>query len=172
MLSVLAKAILAGRFVLVVFFLGLMWGLALFAARFVVDLWELTTGFWEKDDSAMLIGMLHLVDGALVASLIVMVALSSYDSLVDRLQGEADQQEMRWVSRTDHGNLKIKVATAMVAISSIHLLQIFLQAEDQDSTAMFWRVMIHLVFLGGAVLLGILDRLGAHHGDAGTNEKV
>jgi len=172
MLTALAKAILAGRFLLVVFFLGLVWGLALFAVRFVGKLWELTTKLWEKSETEMLIDVLHLLDSALVASLVLMVALSSYDSLVDRLQGEADQQEMRWVSRTDHGNLKIKVATAMVAISSIHLLQIFLQAEDQDSTAMFWRVMIHLVFLGGAVLLGILDRLGAHHGDAGTNEKV
>lgn len=172
MLPLIAKAILAGRFLLVVFFLGLVWGLALFAARFVGKLWELTTELWEKSETELLIDVLHLLDSALVASLVLMVALSSYDSLVDRLQGEADQQEMRWVSRTDHGNLKIKVATAMVAISSIHLLQVFLQAEMQNETAVFWRVVIHVVFLVGAVLLGILDRLGAHHGDAGKNERV
>lgn len=172
MLPALAKAILAGRFLLIVFFLGLVWGLALFAVRFVGKLWELTTELWEKSEADLLIDVLHLLDSALVASLVLMVALSSYDSLVDRLQGEADQQEMRWVSRTDHGNLKIKVATAMVAISSIHLLQIFLQADVQNETAVFWRVVIHVVFLVGAVLLGILDRLGAHHGDAGKNERV
>ena len=172
MLPLLAKAILAGRFLLVVFFLGLVWGLALVSARFVGKLWELTTELWEKSETDLLIDVLHLLDSALVASLVLMVALSSYDSLVDRLQGEADQQEMRWVSRTDHGNLKIKVATAMVAISSIHLLQVFLQAEIQNETAVFWRVVIHVVFLVGAVLLGILDRLGAHHGDAGKNERV
>jgi uncharacterized protein (TIGR00645 family) len=172
MLPLIAKAILAGRFLLVVFFLGLVWGLALFAVRFVGKLWELTTELWEKSETELLIDVLHLLDSALVASLVLMVALSSYDSLVDRLQGEADQQEMRWVSRTDHGNLKIKVATAMVAISSIHLLQVFLQAEMQNETAVFWRVVIHVVFLVGAVLLGILDRLGAHHGDAGKNERV
>jgi uncharacterized protein (TIGR00645 family) len=172
MLPLIAKAILAGRFLLVVFFLGLVWGLALFAVRFVGKLWELTTELWEKSETELLIDVLHLLDSALVASLVLMVAFSSYDSLVDRLQGEADQQEMRWVSRTDHGNLKIKVATAMVAISSIHLLQVFLQAEMQNETAVFWRVVIHVVFLVGAVLLGILDRLGAHHGDAGKNERV
>jgi uncharacterized protein (TIGR00645 family) len=131
MLTALAKAILAGRFLLVVFFLGLVWGLALFAVRFVGKLWELTTELWEKSEADLLIEMLHLLDSALVASLVLMVALSSYDSLVDRLQGEADQQQMRWVSRTDHGNLKIKVATAMVAISSIHLLQIFLRRTSR-----------------------------------------
>ncbi len=172
MLPLIAKAVLAGRFLLVVFFLGLVWGLALFAVRFVGKLWELTIELWEKSETELLIDVLHLLDSALVASLVLMVALSSYDSLVDRLQGEADQQEMRWVSRTDHGNLKIKVATAMVAISSIHLLQVFLQAEMQNETAVFWRVVIHVVFLVGAVLLGILDRLGAHHGDAGKNERA
>ncbi|MCW8088432.1 TIGR00645 family protein [Sabulicella glaciei] len=172
MLLAFARVILAGRFILVVFFLGLMWGLALYALRFMGKLWELTTEIWQKTEADLLIDVLHLLDSVLVASLVVMVALSSYDSLVDRLQGEADQQEMRWVSRTDHGNLKIKVATAMVAISSIHLLQLFLQAETQNETAIFWRVVIHMVFLVGAVLLGILDRLGAHHGDAGKNERV
>jgi uncharacterized protein (TIGR00645 family) len=138
----------------------------------VGKLWELTTKLWEKTEADLLIDVLHLLDSALVASLVLMVALSSYDSLVDRLQREADQQEMRWVSRTDHGNLKIKVATAMVAISSIHLLQVFLRAEIENETTIFRRVVIHVVFLLGAVLLGVLDRLGAHHGDAGKNEKV
>jgi len=172
MLHTLATVLLAGRFLLVVFFLGLIWGLVLFAARFVGKLWELTTGLWGKSETEMLIEVLHLVDSALVASLVVMVALSSYDSLVDRLKREADEQEMRWVSRTDHGNLKIKVATAMVAISSIHLLQVFLQADHQDAQTIMWRVVIHVVFLFGAVLLGVLDRVSHHHGDAGRNERV
>jgi uncharacterized protein (TIGR00645 family) len=172
MLSALAKIILAGRFLLVVFFLGLIWGLAIFAVRFVAKLWSLTASLWEKSEPDMLIEMLHMVDSALVASLVVMVALSSYDSLVDRLRGEADQQELRWVSRTDHGNLKIKVATAMVAISSIHLLQLFLQMENYETWAVTGRVVIHIVFLVGAVLLGVLDRLGGHHGDAARNERV
>jgi uncharacterized protein (TIGR00645 family) len=169
MLEHLARAILAGRFLLVVFFLGLIWGLALFAVRFAAKLWALTAGLWEKSESDLLIELLHLVDSALVASLVVMVALSSYDSLVGRLQGEADEREMRWVARTDHSNLKIKVATNMVAISSIHLLQVFLKAESYSEAGIFWRVAIHMVFLAGAVLLGVLDRLG-RHGTPGRNE--
>lgn len=140
MLPALAKAILAGRFLRVVFFLGLVCGLALFAVRFVGKLWKLTTELWEKTESDLLIDVLHLLDSALVASLVLII--------------------------------KIKVATAMVAISSFHLLQVFLQTEVQNETAIFWRVVIHIVFLIGAVLLGVLDRLGAHHGDAGKNEKV
>lgn len=172
MLTTLAQLLLAGRFLLAIFFLGLIWGLALFAARFTAKLWDLTAGLWERSESEMLIELLHLVDSALVAALVLMVALASYDSLVDRLQREADQRELRWVSRTDHGNLKIKIATAMVAISSIHLLQVFLQAEHQEDRTMLWRIVIHVVFLIGAVLLGVLDRIGGHHGGAERNEKV
>jgi uncharacterized protein (TIGR00645 family) len=167
--SILARAILASRYLLLVFFFGLMAGLALFALRFLGEVWSLAAGLAGTSDEDFLIDLLHLVDGALVASLVVMVALSSYDSLVGRLRGEADEQEMRWVGRTDHSNLKIKVATNMVAISSIHLLQVFLKAESYSEAGIFWRVAIHMVFLAGAVLLGVLDRLG-RHGTPGRNE--
>lgn len=162
MLSSLARLMLASRYLLAVFYLGLAAGLAMFAIRFAAKLWELGVGLFVTSEEDFLIGLLHLVDSALVASLVVMVALSSYDSLVSRLQGEADEAQMRWVARTDHSNLKIKVATAMVAISSIHLLQVFLRVEAYTERGVMWRVVIHAVFLIGAVTLGILDRLGRH----------
>ena len=114
--SILAHAILASRYLLLVFFFGLMAGLALFALRFLGKLWSLATRLTGTSEEDFLIDLLHLVDGALVASLVVMVALSSYDSLVGRLQGEADEREMRWVGRTDHSNLKIKVATRNIPL--------------------------------------------------------
>jgi uncharacterized protein (TIGR00645 family) len=171
LLSILAQVILASRFLLVVFFFGLLFGLALFALRFLGEVAALAAALGTKSDEDFLIALLHLVDATLVASLVVMVALASYDSLVARLHGEADEVEMRWVSRTDHSNLKIKVATAMVAISSIHLLQVFLKLESYSQEGIVWRVTIHMVFLLGAVLLGVLDRIG-RHGGVEKNESV
>ena len=104
--------------------------------------------------------MLHLVDAALIASLVVIVALASFDSLVARLNRDEADDDLRWVSRTDHSNLKIKVATAIVAISSIHLLQVFLKVESYPERAIFWQVVIHMVFVVGAVLLGLQDWIG------------
>ena len=119
----------------------------------------------------MLIAVLHLVDSALIASLVMIVALSSYDSLVARLSSEAEEEDMRWVGRTDYANLKLKVATAIVAISSIHLLQVFLKVESYTQEGVMWRMAIHFLFVLGALMLGVLDRI-TRHGKAEANESV
>ena len=170
-LPILGRAILASRYLLMVFFFGLAAGLALYAIRFVAKLWELATAVLTSPEEEVLIAVLHLVDSALIASLVMIVVLSSYDSLVDRLAGEAEREDMRWVGRTDYSNLKIKVATAMVAISSIHLLQVFLKVEDYSQEGVMWRVAIHALFLVGALMLGLLDRI-TRHGKAEENESV
>jgi len=159
MLSILDRAMVASRFLLVVFFFGLLIGLALFAIRFVAKLGKLASEVFSMGDEEMLLGLLHLVDSALVASLVVMVALASYDNLVSRLAEEAAEAQMGWGVKTDHSNLKIKVATAIIAISSIHLLQVFLRVDEYTNDAVMWRVVIHATFLVGALLLGVLDRI-------------
>lgn len=170
-LLILGRAVLASRYLLVVFFLGLAVGLALYAVRFLAELWELARAVMSSPEEDVLIAVLHLVDSALIASLVMIVMLSSYDTLVDRLASEAEEEDMSWVGRTDYSNLKIKVATAMVAISSIHLLQVFLKVEDYSQESIMWRVAIHALFLVGALLLGLLDRI-TRHGEAGKNESV
>ncbi len=171
LLSTLGHAILASRYLLMVFFFGLVAGLALYAVRFVAKLWKLAAELLTIPEEDVLIAVLHLVDSALIASLVMIVTLSSYDSLVDRLVGEAEQEDMHWVGRTDYSNLKIKVATAMVAISSIHLLQVFLKVESYSQEGVMWRVAIHFLFLLGALMLGLLDRI-TRHGEAEKNESV
>ena len=169
--SVLGRAILASRYLLMVIFFGLAAGLALYAVRFVAKLWSLAAELLTMPEEDVLIAVLHLVDSALIASLVMIVVLSSYDSLVDRLAGDAEQEDMRWVGRTDYANLKLKVATAIVAISSIHLLQVFLKVEDYSEAGVMWRMGIHGLFVLGALLLGLLDRL-TRHGKAEKNESV
>lgn len=171
LLSILGRAILASRYLLMVFFFGLTASLALYAVRFLAKLWSLATELLAMPEEDVLIAVLHLVDSALIASLVMIVALSSYDSLVDRLAGDAEQEDMRWVGRTDYANLKLKVATAIVAISSIHLLQVFLKVESYTQEGVVWRMAIHGLFVLGALMLGLLDRL-TRHGKAEENESV
>lgn len=160
MKTFLDTLILSSRWLLAVFFIGLMAALAVFALRFAYKLGKFALNVFANDDNRVLIDLLHLLDSALVASLVVMVALASYDSLVSRIGGDAATR-ISWVSNVDPGNLKIKLSTALIAISAIHLLQIVMQVSDYDDRSVIWAVVIHGMFLLGILALGILDRLTA-----------
>jgi uncharacterized protein (TIGR00645 family) len=159
MQTILDKVILASRWLLAVFFLGLAAALAVYALSFLMKLWKFATSLMTEDENKLLIDLLHLLDSALVASLVVMVALSSYDSLVSRLSEDEDGKKLPWVSAIDPGNLKIKLASALIAISSIQLLQIFMQIGSYDDRDVTWAIALHMVFLAGAIVLGLLDKL-------------
>jgi uncharacterized protein (TIGR00645 family) len=157
--KIIERTILASRFILVVFYIGLAAALVLYAGQFLYKLSGIALQFPSEDDNAFLLGILQLIDKALVAGLVVMVMLSSYDNFVAKLEDEASQRQMGWLSKLDPGSLKIKVASAIVAISSIHLLQVFLNTGTYRNEDVFWKVVIHVVFIGSAVSLGVLDRM-------------
>jgi uncharacterized protein (TIGR00645 family) len=157
--KVIEQIILASRYILVVFYMGLAIALAVFAGQFLVKLAGLALKFPAEDDNIFLLGVLQLIDKALVAGLIVMVMLSSYDNFVAKLESEDTQRQIGWLSKLDPGSLKIKVASAIVAISSIHLLQVFLNTGTYTTEEIFWKVITHIVFIASAVFLGVLDRM-------------
>jgi uncharacterized protein (TIGR00645 family) len=154
------RAVLASRYILVIFYLGLAVALAAYGVRFLVKVWKFTQDtLTSTSDSQMLLGLLYLVDSALVASLVAMVAISSYDSLVSRLTDATGASKIEWVSNLDPGNLKLKVGIAIVAISSIHLLQKFMDITSLSDRELGWAIGIHVTFVGGALGLGLLDRM-------------
>lgn len=157
--KVIAEIVLASRFILVIFYVGLAVALLAYAGQFLVKLAGLAASFPAADDNTFLIGLLQLIDKALVAGLVVMVMLSSYDNFVARLEDEESQRQIGWLSKLDPGSLKIKLASAIVAISSIHLLQVFLNTGSYASEDVFWKVVIHVVFIASALFLGVLDRI-------------
>ena len=160
MQSLLDKAVLASRHILVVFYVGLAVALALYGVRFLYKIWKFADTLFVMEDNDLLLGLLYLLDSVLVASLVVMVAISSYDSLVSRLTEDAKAQNIDWLAEgVDPGNLKIKLATAIVAISSIHLLQIFLKVESYADRTIMWGLAIHGLFLAGVICLAIMDKL-------------
>jgi uncharacterized protein (TIGR00645 family) len=159
MTPILNRVILASRHLLTVFYIGLAVALGLYAIRFVWKLWKYAEGLLTVSDSDSLLGLLYLLDSALVAGLVTMVAISSYDSLVSRLSTDEDAKAMEWVGAVDPSNLKIKLAVAIVAISSIHLLQIFLKVSDYTDREITWSLAIHALFLAGVIALAVMDRL-------------
>jgi uncharacterized protein (TIGR00645 family) len=156
--TLIEKVILASRWLLVVFYLGLAVALALYAVSFLGKLWEYATKVTELQETDAILKVLGLIDASLVASLIVMVIISGYENFVSRFNAAGDEQtELAWLGKIDSGSLKIKVASTIVAISAIHLLQVFLNTDQYDSMQMMWLVLMHLAFTFSALVLALID---------------
>ena len=150
--------ILASRWLLVVFYLGLSLALLLYALSFAKKLWEFVEKLFVLQETDTILKMLSLIDAALVASLVVMVIISGYENFVSRFDN-AEGAEISWLGKVDASSLKIKVASTIVAISSIHLLQVFLNAQQYTDGQLMWLTIIHLTFVISALLLAYIDKI-------------
>ena len=149
--------ILASRWLLVAFYLGLGVALAIYALSFGKKLYEFVIAVMTLSDTETILKMLGLIDAALVASLVVMVIISGYENFVSRF--DEHEGEVHWLGTIDVGSLKIKVASTIVAISSIHLLQVFLNHATYTTAQLMWLTIMHLAFVLSALLLAYIDRL-------------
>lgn len=154
---VVESVILASRWLLVVFYLGLAMALALYAISFARKLYDFTAKVMIVDETDAILKILGLIDAALVASLVVMVIISGYENFVSRFDN-ADN-EVSFLGKIDAGSLKIKVASTIVAISSIHLLQIFLNIASYSDNQVMWLTIVHMAFVISALLLAYIDRV-------------
>jgi uncharacterized protein (TIGR00645 family) len=155
------RLILSSRWLLVIFYLGLAAALGVYALSFVVKLSKIAINVFSSDQNDMILAMLALIDAALVASLIVMVMISGYENFVSRFDEEEEKgnSELSFMGKLDAGSLKIKVASSIVAISSIHMLQVFLNIEKFTDNTLMWVVIIHMAFVISALMLGLLERI-------------
>src|SRR5262249_29206346 len=142
--------ILASRWLLVVFYLGLGLALAVYAVSFGAKLYDFLSTALVISDTTTILKILGLIDAALVASLVVMVIISGYENFVSRFDEQAG--EVHWLGTIDVGSLKIKVASTIVAISSIHLLQVFLNHASFTSEQLMWLTIMHLAFVFSAMI--------------------
>lgn len=150
--------ILASRWLLVVFYLGLTAALGLYAISFMKKLWEYFSHVMELEETEAILKILSLIDASLVASLVVMVIISGYENFVSKFDN-AEGGELSFLGKIDASFLKIKVASTIVAISSIHLLQIFLNADKYTESKIMWLTIVHMAFVVSALLLAYIDQV-------------
>jgi uncharacterized protein (TIGR00645 family) len=163
------RVIFASRWVLAPMFLGLGVALVVYTARFFLDLWHVIGLSFKAEEADMLLAVLSLVDAALVGSLLAMVIISGYENFVSRLDVEEEaRHRISWLGKLDAGSLKVKVASSIVAISSIHLLKAFMNIQHISNEKMFWLVVGHLTFVVSALLMAIIDRISTHAAGAKT----
>ena len=157
--SLIERTLFASRWILAPVYLGLSLALLALGIRFFIEIAHVLGAIMTISESDLVLTLLSLIDLVLVGSLIVMVMFSGYENFVSRIDVGTDGDKLGWLGKLDAGTLKLKVAASIVAISSIHLLQKFMDVEKIGGDKLLWYVIIHLTFVVSAVMLGVLDRM-------------
>jgi uncharacterized protein (TIGR00645 family) len=155
------RTLFASRWLLAPMYLGLSLALVTLSIKFFIELFHSLTHVIELSEADVVLSLLGLVDLTLVAGLVVMVMFSGYENFVSRIDLSGEGDKLGWLGKLDAGTLKLKVAASIVAISSIHLLRVFMDANQISNDKLLWFVIIHMTFVFSAVLLGVLDRMTA-----------
>ncbi len=143
-------------------YLGLIIAQAVYVWRFFISLWHLvlaanaTNTISETDIMLLVLG---LVDVVMIANLLLMVIVGGYETFVSRIRFADSQDQPEWLSHVNANVLKVKLAMAIIGISSIHLLQTFINAAQLSSETILWQTLIHLTFVVSAVALAFIDRM-------------
>jgi uncharacterized protein (TIGR00645 family) len=106
--------------------------------------------------------VLGLIDVVMISNLLIMVIVGGYETFVSRLNLRGHPDEPDWLSHVNANLLKVKLATAIIGISSIHLLKTFINAQNLDHQTMMWQTIIHMAFVISAVSIAYIDRLMVH----------
>ena len=141
--KVFERLMYASRWIMAPIYLGL--SLILFAL-----------GIKEVD---LVLITLSLIDITLVGGLLIMVMFSGYENFVSQLDVGENSEKLNWLGKMDAGSLKNKVAASIVAISSIHLLKVFMNAENIANDKIMWYLLIHITFVLSAFAMGYLDKI-------------
>ncbi|MGA0100360.1 MAG: TIGR00645 family protein [Steroidobacteraceae bacterium] len=152
------RLLFACRWLLAPLYLGLSLALMALGVKFFQEAWHVLTHALTSTAAPLVLPVLAMIDIVLVGSLIVMVMFSGYENFVSRIDVK-NGESLGWLGKLDAGTLKLKVAASIVAISSIHLLRVFMDAQQIANDKIMWYVILHMTFVLSALLLGVLDRL-------------
>lgn len=181
--SLLERSIFASRWLQAPLYAGLIIAQGVYVYQFFIELWHLiyAAGTGTYPDKAapdlptfIMLSVLGLIDVVMIANLLIMVIIGGYETFVSRLHLDDHSDQPEWLNHVNAGVLKVKLATALISISSIHLLKTFITVNNSsgpiNNDGVMWQVIIHATFVASAIALAWTDKLmmagvKAQHGD-------
>ena len=147
----------SARWLLAPFFFGLMVAVLVLLGKFLKELWYLVTGVLTSSAQESIVSILTLVDTALLASLLLIIAFSGYENFVSKFNIGDHEDRPAWMGKVGFSDLKLKLIGAIVAISAVELLKAFVDSHEMSAETLFWKVVIHLTFVISGVLFAVTD---------------
>lgn len=158
--------IFSSRWLQLPLYLGLIVAQGVYVWLFLKELWHLILHTNDLGEQQIMLVVLGLIDVVMISNLLIMVIVGGYETFVSRLRLEGHPDQPEWLSHVNASVLKIKLAMAIIGISSIHLLRTFIESGNLGSektaftpTGVMWQTIIHVVFIISALGIALVDRL-------------
>ena len=155
----LEKIIFNSRWILVVFYAGLVLCLLILAMKFVQEFVHFASIFWMADESKFLTGILAIVDKTLLANLLILVIFSGYENFVSVIGvAKVSEDRPKWMGEVDFAGLKIKLIGSIIALSGINLLAAFLEIDSANKENLAWMIGVHFTFVVTGLLYAYSEK--------------
>ncbi len=180
-MGMLSKVIFSSRWLQLPLYLGLIAAQAVYVFHFWVELVHLleaafgnqhalaqlvkSIGYKDSvevsalNETIIMLVVLALIDVVMISNLLIMVIVGGYETFVSRMNLDEHPDQPEWLSHVNASVLKVKLATAIIGISSIHLLKTFINAANYDEKVLIWQTLIHITFLFSALAIAYTDKL-------------
>ena len=185
-LSPLSQVIFASRWLQVPLYLGLIVAQAVYVVHFLIEMTHLveaafgsqtalqalvtsigyktTAPVTSLSETVIMLVVLAMIDVVMISNLLIMVIVGGYETFVSRMNLDDHPDQPEWLSHVNASVLKVKLGTAIIGISSIHLLKTFINAANYEQQVLIWQTLIHIAFLFSALAIAYTDRLMSHSG--------
>lgn len=157
--QLIEKTMYATRWLMAPIYLGLSLALLALGIKFFQEVLHIVPIIFSMKEVDLILVVLSLIDISLVGGLLVMVMFSGYENFVSRMDIDDTGDKLGWLGKLDSNSLKNKVAASIVAISSIHLLKVFMDTQNIPNDKIMWYLLIHLTFVLSAFAMGYLDKI-------------
>ena len=161
--------IFGSRWLQLPLYVGLIVAQCVYVVLFLKALWHLILHSFDFTEQQIMLVVLGLIDVVMISNLLVMVIVGGYETFVSRLNLRGHPDEPEWLSHVNASVLKIKLAMAIIGISSIHLLRTFIEAGNlggaggrtttYTESGVMWQTIIHIVFIASAVGIAYVDKI-------------
>lgn len=155
----IGQLIFASRWLQVPIYLGLIVVQGIYAYKFMKSLWTLLVNLNEYDSNTIMLAVLNLIDVVMIANLLVMVIIGGYEIFVSKLHTKNHPDQPEWLKYVNASVLKVKLSMSIISISSIHMLQTFVNASNMPEQTMKWQLFLHLGFLASALAMAYTDKV-------------
>ena len=163
--SMMTNILFGSRWLQLPLYLGLIVAQAVYVYFFGLELVHLVGKAAHLVEADIMLIVLGLIDVVMISNLLIMVIVGGYETFVSRLNLEGHPDEPDWLSHVNANLLKVKLATAIIGISSIHLLKTFINAENLSDKVLIAQTVIHMTFVFSAVAIAYIDKLMSHSDD-------